>query len=77
MSRDQLQRFFSAMTIFKGQKGKESQLIIKVGGQILHHFSIVCRLLASLDLPLDAVLPVWSTCKFAKGETRGRESVIL
>ena len=66
---DQLQRFCSAVTIFKGKKGKQSQLIINVGNQILCHFSIECRsadfrssfgrcLAHMVLLRLDVLLPV-------------------
>ena len=43
----------SAKTIFKG---KQSQLIIKAGGQILCHSSIAANQLTSLCLPWDIVL---------------------
>lgn len=39
----------STMTIFLGKREKQSQLIIKVRGQILCHFSIECRPLTSPD----------------------------
>ena len=51
----------------KGKKGIPSQLIIKAGGHILHHFSITCRP-ADFSPSQDAVLPIWSAWKFTKGK---------
>ena len=66
--------------VFKGEKGKQSQLDIKVRHQTLYHFPPP----ASVDRPaefsrssLDVSLPAWSTCKFAKKEVRGKVLVIL
>ena len=78
-------QFPSAKTIFKG---KQSQLIIKPGGQILCHFSIATSLLTPLCLPWDIVLLKWLTCNWRlscpvvhlqvyQEEARGRESSIL
>ena len=75
MSREQLQRSCSAKMIFKGIKGKQSRLIIRVGG-LDSVFFLLCADLLIHALPLNAILPTWSICKFAKGDTRGRKSVI-
>ena len=40
-------------------------------------FPFYADLLTSPDLLLDAILPAWSTCKFAEGYAGGKESVIL
>ena len=64
MSRDQLQTLCSAMTIFKGKKGKHSQLIMKAGGQILRHFSIACRPADFSQSSLGHCLAAWSSCNW-------------
>lgn len=67
------------MTIFKRQRGKQSQIIIKKRGQILSHFPIACRpadfspsslgrcLAHMICLQLEVLLPTWSACMFTKG----------
>ena len=69
MSRDQLQRFCLAMTVFNGKKRKwreESQWIIEAGGRVL-------RISPSLTCSSDIILPAWSVCRIAK-EAVGREN---
>ena len=68
-------RFSLDMKTFKGIKGKQSRLIIRVGG-LDSVFFLLCVDLLIHALPLNAILPTWSTCKFVKGDTRGRKSVI-
>ena len=68
-------RFSLDMKTFKGIKGKQSRLIIRVGG-LDSVFFLLCADLLIHALPLNAILPTWSICKFAKGDTRGRKSVI-
>lgn len=56
VSRDQLWRFCSVMTVFKGKNGEEAQWITKAGGWVLHYFPLcVDWLTLSSDVMLPAV----------------------
>ena len=56
------------MKDFKGKKGKWSQLILEVGGQILYHLPVRAGLLTPCDLFLDAICSHYLLTRLLKGK---------
>ena len=56
------------MKDFKGKKGKRSQLIVGVGGQILYHLPVRAGLLTPCDLFFRCYLFTLSAHKITEGE---------
>ena len=72
MSKNQFQRFYWAIKVFKAVTGRKSQLIVEIEGQSHHHAPLCAGLFADLltscDLSLDSVLFTQLVWEITEGE---------